>query len=307
MLKKPRRLPSRFNRTVNPQTRRLVEKRHQRKRQFQWQKWKRVGYRVERQFIETRDLIVRFWIWIVAVFVAFLLGILLFSPILQVREIRIARNDPRVNILDAQENLASLFGQRLLFVSPQDLVAPLKKAQPDLQKAVVTKEFPSTLAITIVPHPIIAQLSIDDPSKKPAPAKTATGAAALGDYLTDNGMYVQYRQQQVESGAILLVLHVVDWGARPVPWTTVIDPTMLSTMHEVVLALSSQFGQKVTGRTVYLRAREFHLQVGSVMLWFDMKSTVAEQLDRYRLYLQSANGAAKEYVDLRLTDKIVYK
>jgi hypothetical protein len=59
---------------------------------------------------------------------------------------------------------------------------------------------------------------------------------------------------------------------------------------------------------VYLRSREFHLQTAKYSLWFDMRSPLAQQIDRYRLFLQSAGaGAAKVYVDLRLQDRIVYR
>jgi hypothetical protein len=43
-------------------------------------------------------------------------------------------------------------------------------------------------------------------------------------------------------------------------------------------------------------------------LWFDLKSSVDQQLARYRLFLKSgAAKEAKEHIDLRLSSRIVYK
>ena len=79
-------------------------------------------------------------------------------------------------------------------------------------------------------------------------------------------------------------------------------------MHNAEQALDEQFGQKVRSRSVYLRAQEFHLLTQQYSLWFDLKSPLEAQLLRYRLFLQTVGkDTAKEYIDLRLTDRVVYK
>jgi hypothetical protein len=129
-----------------------------------------------------------------------------------------------------------------------------------------------------------------------------------GEFLTQNGLYVVYEPSQVQTGSGILQLHIVDWGARPEPWKQLVDPNMLDLMRGAEAELQTQFGIQTKSRTIFVRAREFHLKTPTYMLWFDTRSPLAEQLQRYRFFLQSVGqGAATQYVDLRLKDKIVYK
>ncbi len=266
------------------------------------QKWKRKWSHVQDRIGAVWAFFRRFGVWIAAFCFLCVIGILLFSPALQVREIRVSRADPRVDIEQVQRALSPLFGERLMFVANADIYPLLKKAMPDLQGADIKKSYPSTLAITLRPSPIIAQLKIDA-----AEGETATGAS-LSDYLTEDGMYVRYAPQQVNTGSGLTLLRLIDWGAKPVPWTHLLSPEFLDTIQKTEAALSAEFDLKTTQRIVYLRAREFHLKVGAIELWFDLRSTVGEQIERYRLYRKTSDKTqAKQYVDLRLRDKIVYK
>jgi hypothetical protein len=87
-----------------------------------------------------------------------------------------------------------------------------------------------------------------------------------------------------------------------------VSQDVLTRMQEAESTMTAQFGLKVTGRTLYLRAREFHLATSRLSYWFDMKSTLEDQLSRYRIFLANVGPAeAKSYVDLRLNGRIVYK
>lgn len=265
-------------------------------------KWKRKWSQTQESIGMVWAFFVRFGGWIAGFCLLAVIGILLFSPALQVREIRVSRNDPRVDIESVQRSLAPLFGERLMFVANADIYPLLKQAMPDLESAEIKKSYPSTLAITLRPSPIIAQLKID------AAQGEAGSGSSLGDYLTDDGMYVQYAPQQVNAGSGLTLLRLIDWGAKPVPWTPLLSPEFLDTIEKTEAALNAEFNLKTTERIVYLRAREFHLKTGGIELWFDVRSTVGEQIERYRLYRKTSDKTqAKQYVDLRLRDKIVYK
>lgn len=264
------------------------------------QKWRRKWSQTRDRIGAVWSFFTRFGVWIAGFCLLGVAGILLFSPALQVREIRVSRNDPRVDIEQVQRALAPLFGERLLSIANGDVLPLLKKAMPDLKDAKIHKSYPSTLAVTLQPSPVIARLKID--------AAEAGSGAVLSDYLTEEGMYVRYAPQQIESGTGLLVLRLVDWGAKPVAWTHLLSPEFLETMRAAEESLASEFQQQTSERIVYLRAREFHLKTGAIELWFDLRSTVKEQIARYRLYRQTSDKTqAKQYVDLRLRDKIVYK
>jgi hypothetical protein len=312
MLRSPKRLPSRFNRPITPQTRALVERRHKRRKNYAFQRWQRGFQRLQRRAGSLRAIIMQFAVLIVSGLLLLGVGLALFSSILHIRQIRINRNDPRIDTEQIQRTLAPLFGQHLFFTSTQDVVSLLKNAVPDMEQAEVAKEYPSTLRLRITLDPIIAALTIENPVQPAAGSGATAGSGQLipegADYLTSKGLYVVYQQSQVQTGSGLTVLTVVDWGVRPEPWKQLIDPPFVEMMRIAEEQLRTQFALPVRSRIVYIRAREFHLKTPTHSLWFDLRSPVDEQIQRYRMFLQSVGTAsAKEYVDLRLKEKIVYK
>lgn len=318
MLRKPRRLPQRFNRPVAPQTRNLVQRRHQRAKQQRAQKFQRAVQRIRRRAGSLRKLLMQFAVFIVAGLVLLGIGLALFSPILHIREIRVQRTDPRIDAEKIQMSLGPLFGEHLFFLSTQEVSDLLQASIPDLVRADIVKQYPATLQIRVYLDPIIAQLIIDEPDR--TPQQTASGAVVAaqtgaveipegGEFLTQKGLYVVYQPSQVRVGSGgLLQLRLVDWGERPEPWKRLVEPKMLDVMRSAEGELQTQFGLVTQSREVYIRAREFHLKLPQHTLWFDTRSPLSEQLQRYRFFLQSVGAAAAtQYVDLRLTDKIVYR
>lgn len=272
--------------------------------------------RLQRRALAMRSLMLKYALGLVACVMMFLLGLALFSPIFDVSSMRVERSDPRVDIERVQFALEPLFGEHLFFLSAQEVRDLLEDALPDVAEISMTKEYPSTLVVRISLDPLIAKLSIDIPDQSAqvagSGAQTGTGDLApiipTEDFLTSRGIFVAYPSAQVLSGSGLLQLRVVDWGARPEVGKQLVEPAFLDAIRSAEEELRVQFGQVVRSRTVYVRAREFHLQLPTIALWFDLRSPLTEQLQRYRFFLQSVGAqSAKEYVDLRLKDKIVYK
>ena len=305
MLLSPRRIPGRYNRQASVTTRNFVKRRQERRRKYAWERWKRLLHRLKRGIAQLKTSIRRFALVFAVSLVLLILGLLLFSPILEVREIHVLRTDPRIDVEQVQHALTPLFRQHLFFLSSQEVFPMLKKALPDLTGATIRKRYPSTLVVEMMLDPIIARLSIEDHGAK-APA--ASGAVMhMEDFLTAQGLYVTYLSGQVKALQRPLI-RIEDWGARPVPWTSLIDTAFLLTMRQSEQTLHEQFGQDTQERTVFLRAQEFHLKTQAFTLWFDRRSPLDAQMQRYRIFLRTVGaGAAKEYVDLRLADRVVYR
>lgn len=313
MLNRPRKLPQRFNRPVTSQTRNLVQKRLSRHKQYRKQRWQRLAQQWRRRIVALRTVFLRFAIVFVLGLALLIGGLAVFSPILDLREIRVQRSDPRINVERIQRTLAPLFGQHLLFLSDQTITEMLEAAAPDIKEVTLSKQYPSTLHIRLELDPVIARLKIVEPDSQ----ATASGSGVSGsgevlpqgdDFLTAEGMYVVYPSSFVGAGSGLLLIDIVDWGVRPTPGAILIEPNFLQSIRRAEEEVIHQFGQTIRSRAVYLRAREFHLQTSTYALWFDLRSPLQEQLQRYSLFLQTVGGEnAKEYVDLRLKDKIVYK
>jgi hypothetical protein len=310
MLKQPRRLPQRYRRPVTPQMRSLVQRRHQRQKQYRKQRFVRAIQKFQRRAGSIRRMILRYAMVLAVSFVLLAAGLVLFSPILDVREIQVRRADPRIDAEEIRTALSPFFGQHLLLLGPEHVRRAVEDAIPDADEVTVTKQYPSTLILGVTPDPIVAQLFIEHPSP-PAGTGALTGSGAApetADYLTDEGVYMAYLPSQVRTGTGLLDLHVVDWAVRPESGKPLVQSGLLLAMQKAEDILQQEFSLPVESRTVFLRAREFHIQVPGYSLWFDLRSPLDEQFARYRIFLEYVGvNAVKEYVDLRIRKMIVYK
>lgn len=274
---------------------------------------KRAMRRVTRVFADWQKLFTR-WLGlgIVGSFIA-ILALLLFLPIAQVREIRVIRSDVRIDVERIQRALAPVFGRHLVFLPNQEVRELIQQAAPDVTDLKINKQYPSRLVITLDLEPITAKLQIEAPDATEeeglsAPDTASGGIAELQtfDYLTVSGRYVAHPSGGLPSD--LPVITVVDWGVRPQQGELLIEPGLLEEMYTAEQAIVEQFGLTVTGRIMFLRAREFHLQTPKYSLWFDRGSTLEEQLGRFKLFLETTPiTEVTEYIDLRLTDRIVYR
>ncbi|HCI03330.1 MAG: hypothetical protein QF755_04440 [Candidatus Peribacteraceae bacterium] len=304
MLKPPRRLPKRYNRPVTPMTKRLVKKHKRRHKKSRWKdflhKFERKGQRAIKSWWRS----CMWWI-LITLFGLILLGfgLLIFSPLIQVREVKVVRFDSRLDIEEVQKILTPFFGKHLFFLPTHEVASTLEDAIKDLEDISISKLYPSELSVKIKLDPLISRIKIIDPDQESD--LTSTGATV--DYLTDEGVYVIVPLP--EDSKSLPVIGIVDWGVRPVEGDVLVVPRLLERMSETEKALSEQFGHSIAGRTVYIRAQEYHLHLDKgIDIWFDMVSPLDEQLLRYRTFLKSVNTEeVKKYIDLRVSDRVVYK
>lgn len=265
---------------------------------------------------------VRRWSLLILTFAFLLLtGFIIFSPIIQVREIRVQRTEGRVDVASIQQALAPYFGRHLLFLPPAEIRDTIRATVPDLADVVIEKQYPSRLFLRVTVEPLIARLQIAGPvaatgsgtTQRSGSGSVTTDApsdappeAPRLDYLTERGIYIATAAAQ--SGSVLPIIRIVDWPVRPVPNTQLLSPDFLSQLQGAERALVQEFGQTIRSRTVLLRAQEFHLQTARLDHWFDLASPLADQLQRYRTFLRTVPaGEAKQYVDLRLKGRVVYK
>lgn len=306
VLRNPRPIPRRFNRRVGAPTAAVVQRRRTLRRQYARERMLRAVQRVKRRIsITPRSIAIAGVLLGVSAVIA-VIGVVIFSPLVTVQEIRVQRSDPRIDFEQVQNALSPLYGRRLPLLTTGEVRTILQEAIPDLSSVEVRKQYPNGIALRLMLDPIIAQLRIVDPDGETL--ETGTGADMIADYLTARGMYALYRPSQVGSGAALPVIDVVDWGVRPGPWSLLIDEKLLTALRRAEVALIDQFGAIVQSRSVYLRAREFHFKLERFTVWMDIRSPLGEQLDRLRIFLEVAGiDAASRYVDLRIKDKVVYR
>lgn len=308
-LKRAQRIPRKYNRPVSAKTRALAERRRGQRKKWKKEKIRRGYRRVQRAYKEWQQFVVRWFLvgLIITLIVALIL--LLFSPMVRVREMRISRTDSRLDIEQVQHSLAPLFGRHTMFLPEFEIIALLEETIPDLGNVEINKIYPAELDIRITLDPLVAQLDIVALGEEPA---TSTGGVL--DYLTDEGVYIATDVPQDLEG--LPRIRVTDWGARPQSGMKIVPSAFLERMGQAEDELLNQFGQKTLIRAIYMRAQEFHLLVeaptsgegGAYSMWFDVQSSLEKQLVRYRTFLHSVGpDAITEYIDLRIHDRVIYK
>lgn len=301
-LHRPLPIPHRFRRPVQDSVRQLIERRHQRRRAALRQRWMRSWSRFEGRIRALRWLAVPLLAVAGILIIALLCSLFLFSPWTKIQEIRVIRQDPRVDIATVQHALSPLFGRRMLLLSRADVLPLLEGTLPDLQEVTVDLVYPSRLVVRLTLDALIAQLQIDDT------ALASQSGALLHDFLTEEGIYVQYLPSQVRSRETLPIIHITDWGVRPLVGARLLPMNFLTKTRESEDTLRRDFGQEVTERLIFLRAREFHLRTAEWWLWFDTRTPLEDLFHRYRLFLQSVpRENVRKYVDLRITDRVVYQ
>lgn len=268
----------------------------------------------------------RFWLlWLLGFFVFTLITYFLFSPTFTIRSIRVSREDRRVDVEEIQTLLSPTFGNHILFVSPLLLAREIQSAFPEISSVSVRRSFPDELQILLSMDEISATVEIGKPDDTEASAPreeqaTGTGSAPqdLHRYITKQGVYLEYPFLLPEKEEDRrLPLHLVDWAVKPAHRQALLTPSVIETMAQARSILEQSFGNSVAGITVYVRAREFHVKTvhpgrpqgkEELILWFDLASSLSEQIERYRDFLRSETlEAAEEYVDLRLHDRVVYR
>lgn len=305
-LRTPQPLPERFCRDIGPLTRRIVEKRHQSRWNYRLERWGRYWGRAKASVRAMRRYV---WVMVgggLLVGTVLVIGVAFFSSLLHVKEIRVRRNDLRMDMEFIERVLHPLFGRHLFFIHASEVEMSLKDTIPDIDGIVLNKEYPVRLVVGVKLKPIIVRLSLATVESREE-HRTATGDT-LQDFLTDDGLYVQYRAAQVPHTSELPLVYLVDWGIKPQPGRFLLEPQLLGQMLEAEKILRDRFGQRVGARTVFVRGREFHMALDKYTLWFDEQSSLTDQFGRYTLFLQALAGETPaQYVDLRLRDRVVYR
>ena len=302
-LKPSSHLPKRYNRRVSKKTKNLVGRRYKRRSDLKKERFRRLIKRTKQASKEWRRSAFQWAIISTSgvALCAFLL--LLFSPLLHLQEIKIRRLNPRLDIEQVQQVLSPLFGRHLFFLAGSEVREILYENISDIDTVELKKEYPSQLIVTVGLHPLVARLNIIDPNTE---GEIEVGSGSGMDFLTEKGVYIATAvQQEVEE---LKTIRLVDWGVRPSPGIHLVPPEILVRLQETEEALQVQFGHAIEMQTIYLRAQEYHLIADDISLWFDMKSSLEQHLQRYRIFMQSVpRNDVRQYIDLRLTDRIAYQ
>lgn len=308
-LKRPRRLPAHLNRSASPYMQSVARKFHSQARRSRRRRERlRASIRRASKFGQAFLAELKLWLIVLAgISVVSVFATLLFSPAFNVREIRVRRYDARLDIGEIQQVLAPLLSERLFFVTRNHVLSLLQASDPDVTSADIEKDYPNELTVTIHLRPLIAELAIDPPMSAPTSGSgSAMREKAKYVYLSARGSVVTSPVNL--SKTPLPVLHVTDWGRAPENRQLLVSSSFIVTVFQARDTLRENFGLPITRITLFVRAREFHIRLNKVEIWFDLASPLPLQFQRFREYLQTFPlDRTGQYVDLRISDRVIYK
>jgi hypothetical protein len=249
--------------------------------------------------------------FVLALFVSLTL-FFLFSSAFQVISIRVSREDRRVDTEEIQELLKPYFGRHILFISPLLIKHEIQSAYPEVSLAVVKRNFPQELFVTLYMDPILAEILIGEPDHTEADfsaIQKEESQQKLYSYLTSKGAYLEYPFPFAShAGEKRLTIHLVDWAVKPTHRQKLMNEDVFDRMRSIARILHQSFGHSISFITYYHRAREFHVQIESNVLWFDLSTPVVKQINRYREFLRAVPlEKVEQYIDLRLHDRVAYR
>ncbi len=236
-----------------------------------------------------------------------LVAFCLLSPTLRLSRIRVQRQDLRVDLQEVQRVLRPLFGRHLLLFSGVEVEQLLRAAFPEIASVRAHVEYPGSLRLSFTMDPVVMRVAIHEPGEGEVSilSQRLEEDPSTQTYLTSQGLILEYPFPQGEN---LPFLRITDWATKPSHREHVLTVDQLATIERARDVLAHEFAHRVGVVTVYLRAREFHVQVDRRLLWFDFASPLEEQLQRYRTFLRTVPPEeALAYVDLRLHDRVVYR
>ncbi len=310
-MKASRKLPRRFNRRAGPLVKSLAHRhyggprRRERRRKELFSRWNRTIARIK----DTVLLEFRMWLMIgTGLVILTVAATLLFAPFFDVRDMRVRRQDPRIDPEEIQDTLSPLFKQRLVLVTRSQVAGMLQSKYPEIERVEISKKYPSTLSISLYLEPVVAEIIISDviDGASGSGSSVAGSGSNVFTYVTRTGTFVTSPIRL--TGGPLPKLTITDWGIRPQNRDTLLSPVFLQTIFLTRDALLRDFGLQSLNILVFLRAQEFHITTNKTTLWFDLRSSLNVQFQRFREFLKTLSlDQAKEYIDLRIADKIIYK
>ncbi len=239
--------------------------------------------------------------------VASILLALLFSPFFNVRQIHIQRQDPRIDPAEVQETLAPLFRERLLLVTKNQIVSMLQAQYPDIDSIEIIKDYPSTLSVKVILEPVVARVIIEDSSASELSQSGGLLETNSFSYITRSGYFVE-SPIKLSGSSPIPILRFTDWGIRPQNGTRTILPEFIERIFTARDTLRTEFGLVTLDIILYVRAQEFHIRTNKTTIWFDLKSPLPLQFQRFRQFLKTLSlDLAKSYIDVRIQDKIIFK
>lgn len=218
-------------------------------------------------------------------------GLVYFSGIFIVDEVIVERSSLELPIEEIEVKVRELALTRNIFQVDRGAIEDsIKKDYRDVASVKVNKDLPSTVRVTVVKFPIVAELRMGDERI----------------FLNEKG-YRVFDAAPDRDTLQLAAGEELDLGDTK---QQIITPDQLKMIQNAALYFDHLTGIKVLNLKYFPIAREIHLKVdGNFDIWLDLTDDYQAQLEKL---IQAGDAldlkeGKYEYIDLRIFGKIFYK
>lgn len=249
----------------------------------------------------------RYFFGVFGVSTFFVLIILLASPIFRVHHIDVERKNLNTDITSIESFIAEkTLSQSLFFLSRRDLEKEIVQEFPQWKSIHIQKKFPNTLVASVETFSPFATVKVHQEilqtiKGQKTPKKTIVEEA----YVINERGDVSYADIGETPSFTIIYKDIppqnIALGTHLVPFA------VIQKIQFITESLLSSFDLVTKEIWYYNTAKEAHINVFQFSIWVDLQQDISMQLKKFSQALGFLNKNKLEYIDLRISNRVIYK
>jgi len=231
-------------------------------------------------------------------------GVVLFaSPVFKVKAIETERTNI---IIDPSEIEVALgeqaIGQNIFLINTGTLEKYLQDKFSEWKSIEIKRVFPSTLLVSIKNYEVYSDITatIREENKK-----TNTTTETTTTFKINELGNITYDEMETKSPFKIIYADILD--ASPALGDNLVKKEHIEKINDITEKLIEDYELAVKEVKYFKKGKEAHFDLFHFTLWFDLTQDVNSQFKKLSQALQLLNKNNLEYIDLRISKRIIYK
>ncbi|HPO06143.1 MAG TPA: FtsQ-type POTRA domain-containing protein [Candidatus Gracilibacteria bacterium] len=246
------------------------------------------------------------WRWIlVFLFNALVILVVFASPYFRIRNIEIERSSFSINANEIEDFVKKrVWAKNFFLFSAQQLAEEAMQAFPQWKEIKMTKIFPDRVSIAITNYAPMATVKISQILKEVKSNKTIQDTATWDFMINERGSITA---PELNVKPELNILYSDLWTENLGVGTNLIDPFRMKQIRYLHDKLGERQQLAAQNLIFFRQGRELHFDFGKWRAWFDLNQELDPQLDKLDRALMELKIDNIQYLDLRISKRIIYK
>ncbi len=234
---------------------------------------------------------------LIIVWVAFL-----FSPFFYIKNISVLRTNIVVDSASIETTLINLCkGENLIFTDTKKIQDEIKKIFPQWKNIILTKKIPNTLQVDVRTFLPIAKVKLkaihinenDGIEEEVSKTVIINEKWSITEKTLENPM--------------LTIIYKDLFKNNTVAGENIIHLKHMNKILFIKKTLLEDYDLTTKNVDYFNNAREAYFDLFKYILWFDLEQDISIQFDKFDYILNNVDMNLVEYVDLRISNRIIYK